>query len=189
MPDAESNAICITEGLIRLDVDTANGPVEVKRIADPAHCLTGEWAHTSRPAPPAVLQPLLPVPGVVPLGELELIEALRDPHTVVADGRKPAQFERYTIPGAINLPFTDVESALDHLGCRRAADGWDCRNASRVALFCNGAWCGQSPAAIRKMTAAGFPADRILYYRDGLQGWLLQGLSVWTPGTSASFHI
>lgn len=166
-----------------------DGPLEIRRIADPEHRLSAEWARTSRPAPPAVLQPLLPVPGVVPLGELELIDALQDGDIVVADGRKPEQYGKYTIPGAVNLPFTDVEGALTALGCRRRGDGWDCTDARPVAMFCNGVWCGQSPTAIRKMTAAGFPAERILYYRNGMQGWLLQGLSVWTPGARTTFHI
>ena len=39
------------------------------------------------------------------------------------------------------------------------------------------------------MTEAGFPPDRIFYYRNGMQGWLLQGLSVWTPGAAECFHI
>lgn len=125
----------------------------------------------------------------MPLGELELIEALQSPDIVVADGRKPEQYAKYTIPGAINLPFTNIDAALDALGCRRDGDTWDCRRARPVAMFCNGVWCGQSPTAIRKMTAAGFPADRISYYRNGLQGWLLQGLSVWTPGEAKCFHI
>lgn len=68
-----------------------------------------EWARTSRPAPPAELQPLVPVAGVVPLGELELIEALQSPDVVVVDSRKSEQYAKYTIPGAINLPFTEID--------------------------------------------------------------------------------
>lgn len=166
-----------------------HGWLEIRRITDLEHRLSLEWARTSRPAPPAVLQPLVPVPGVVPLGELELIEALRANDIVVADGRKPEQYAKYTIPGAINLPFTGVDAALHALGCKRVGDGWDCSDARKVAMFCNGVWCGQSPTAIRKMTAAGFPPDHILYYRNGMQGWLLQGLSVWTPGEAECFHI
>ena len=189
MSEADAAPVCIEEGVVSLSVDTPDGPVEISRIADAEHRLTDEWAHTSRSAPPAVLQPLLPVAGIIPLGELELIEALSAPDIVVADGRKPEQYAKYTIPGAVNLPFTDIQQGLEHLGCRRSADGWDCHDAARVALFCNGVWCGQSPAAIRKMVEAGFPPERILYYRNGLQGWLLQGLSVWTPGQATSFHL
>lgn len=189
MSDANATPVCIDEGVVSLTVATPDGPIEVSRTPDAQHRLTDEWARTSRPAPPAVLQPLLPVAGIVPLGELELIEALTAPEIVVADARKPEQYAEYTIPGAVNLPFNDIEHGLEYLGCRREAEGWDCRDAARVALFCNGVWCGQSPSAIRKMVAAGFPAERILYYRNGLQGWLLQGLSIWVPGKAESFHL
>lgn len=140
-------------------------------------------------APPAVLQPLVPVVGVLPLGELELIEALKDADIAVVDSRKTEIFAKYTIPGAINLPFADPATALETPGCWRVGDGWDCRGARRVATFCNGVWCGQSPALIHRLTAAGFPAEHIRYYRHGLQGWLLQGLTVWTPGEADVFHI
>lgn len=130
-----------------------------------------------------------PLPGVVPLGELELIEALQSDAVVVVDARREDQYAKYSIPGAINLPFTEIDAALEALGCTRDGDAWDCTEARTFATFCNGAWCGQSPTAIRKIAAAGFPLDRIQYYRDGLQGWLLQGLSVWTPGADLSFHI
>lgn len=47
-----------------------------------------------------------------------------------------------------------------------------------MILFCNGPWCGQSPTAIRAMIGAGYPADRISYYRGGMQEWRLLGLTV-----------
>jgi len=189
MSEAQDAPLCIKDGVVSLSVDTPDGAIEISRVPDADHRLPDEWAHTSRPAPPALLQPLVPVAGVVPLGELELIEALSAPDIVVADGRKREQYAKYTIPGAVNLPFTDTDQALEHLGCRLGAEGWDCRDAARVALFCNGVWCGQSPTAIRMMVEAGFPSERILYYRNGLQGWLLQGLSVWTPGEAESFYL
>jgi len=179
----------ITADMTRCAVPGPDGPLEVRRITDPEHRLSPEWARTSRPAPPAVLQPLEPVPGVLPLGELELIQALQDPDIVVVDSRKPEQFARYTIPGAINLPFTDPETALERLGCQRTGDGWDCSGAPKVAMLCNGVWCGQSPTLIGELTTAGFPPGHISYYRNGVQGWLLQGLSVWTPGAADVFHI
>lgn len=187
MPEAAR--VRIAEGVEPCRVAGPSGPLEICRSADPEHRLSSEWSRTSRPAPPADLQPLLPAPGVVPLGEIELIEALQSGDILVADARKPDQFAKYTIPGAINLPFTETEAALEALGCRREGSAWDCTGARRLANFCNGAWCGQSPTAIRRLIEAGFPAARISYYRNGLQGWLLQGLSVWTPGEAESFHI
>lgn len=191
MPEDAVNTpvVNITSDINSVVVETSDGRLEISRISDPEHCLSKEWARTSRPAPPAELQPLVPVPDVVPLGELELIETLQAADVVVADGRKPEQYAKYTIPGAINLPFPETNAALEALGCRRKGGEWDCGEARTVAMFCNGAWCGQSPTAIRKMTAAGFPSNRILYYRNGIQGWLMQGLSVWKPREAATFHI
>jgi rhodanese-related sulfurtransferase len=184
-----SAPVLIAPDLACVSVDTPNGTLEISRIGDPEHRLSAEWSKTSRPAPPALLQPLAPVDGVVPIGELELIEMLQRTDVVVADSRKPEQYLKYTIPGAISLPFTEIENNLHQLGCGRTEAGWDCSEARPVALLCNGAWCGQSPTAIGKMVAAGYPPRRIFYYRNGLQGWLLQGLSVWTPGEAETFHI
>ena len=184
-----ADPVLITSDVEKLHVPSAHGPLEILRIADPEHRLSSEWARTSRPAPPAVLQKLVPVEGVVPLGELELLDLLLDDAVVVVDSRKAGQYEKYTIPGAANLPFTGVPDSLGQLGCVPGDDGWDCSGAPQVALFCNGVWCGQSPTAIRRMVDAGYPAERIHYFRNGIQGWLLQGLSVWTPGEAETFHI
>ena len=47
-----------------------------------------------------------------------------------------------------------------------------------MALFCNGIWCGQSPTAIRNMIEAGYPPERIAYYRGGMPTWRLLGVTV-----------
>ena len=71
---------------------------------------------------------------------------------------------------------------LDELGCQRGSDRWDCSEARPVLLFCNGAWCGQSPTAIRAMVREGYPAQRIFYYRGGMQAWKSLGLTT-VPGS------
>jgi hypothetical protein len=38
-------------------------------------------------------------------------------------------------------------------------------------------WCGQSPSGIRAMLREGYPPEKILYYRDGMQGWSTLGLT------------
>jgi len=159
-------------------VPTGNGPVEIERIQDTDHEISGEWARTSRPCPEFCIQPYSPAEGVTTIGELELLEMLKDPEAVVVDSRTPDWFEGGTIPGAINIPYTYVVDELARLGCEPDFDGWNCDGARSVALFCNGLWCGQSPTAIRSMIKAGYPADRIFYYRGGMQVWRLLGLTV-----------
>jgi rhodanese-related sulfurtransferase len=168
----------ITKDMPTVTVQTSNGPLEISRIQDTKHEISGEWARTSRPCPDFCIQPITPAAGVTTIGELELIEMLQDPDAVVVDSRTRDWFEGGTIPGAVNIPYTYILDELVQLGCEPDFDGWDCASAKSVALFCNGIWCGQSPTAIRNMIKAGYPAERISYYRGGMQVWRLLGLTV-----------
>ncbi|MBT8474884.1 MAG: rhodanese-like domain-containing protein [Alphaproteobacteria bacterium] len=161
-------------------VETSEGPVTIARNPDPEARIEGDWALTSRACPPFCIQPMTPAEGVTTIGELELVEMLADPEVRVLDSRTWDWFAKGSIPGAIHMPYTEVVDRLDELGCEAGFDGWECENARVVALFCNGMWCGQSPTAIRAMVAEGYPADRIFYYRGGMQAWQLLGLTV-TP--------
>lgn len=154
------------------------GSAAISRIQDNDHQVSGEWARTSRACPPFCIQPIQPAPGVTTIGELELLAMLEDPEAMVVDGRVRRDFEGGSIPGAINIPYTEAADRLDELGCEVDFDGFDCTNAKPVALFCNGPWCGQSPTAARRMIEAGYPAERIFYYRGGMQVWRLLGLTV-----------
>ena len=178
-PVMAQTVVGIAKDMPTVTIDTDGGPVvEIGRIQDPKHEITGEWALTSRPCPDFCIQPHSPAEGVTTIGELELIAMLKDIEAVVVDSRTPDWFLGGTIPGAINIPYTYVVDELVQLGCEPDFDGWDCAAAKPVALFCNGVWCGQSPTAIRNMISAGYPADRIFYYRGGMQVWRLLGLTV-----------
>lgn len=172
------NEVGITKDQLSVTLQTDSGPVVIKRIQDTKNEISGEWALTSRPCPEFCIQPYSPAEGVTTIGELELIAMLQDPQAVVIDSRTQDWFDGGTIPGAINIPYTYIVDELGQLGCEPDFDGWDCELATKVALFCNGIWCGQSPSAIRNMIEAGYPKDRIYYYRGGMQVWRLLGLTV-----------
>jgi rhodanese-related sulfurtransferase len=181
---AEEPRVLIDGKRASVTVPTLSGEVEISRIQDTENVVTGEWARTSRPCPDFCIQPMSPAPGVTTIGELELLDALQDPETVVVDSRTPDWYLGGTIPGAVNIPYTEAVDRLGELGCAIDFEGWDCTEAKEVALFCNGLWCGQSPTAIRRMIEAGFPAENISYYRGGMQSWHVLGLTVTKPGGS-----
>lgn len=168
----------ITAGIGSVTVETRSGPVEIRRIQDVSHELSGEWTRTSRPCPNFCIQPMSPAEGVTTIGELELLDMLADPKVTVIDSRTPDWFSAGTIPGAVSIPYTRIVDELGRLGCLPDFEGWDCSEAQHVALFCNGLWCGQSPTAIRAMISVGYPAERIHYYRGGMQSWRMLGLTV-----------
>ena len=153
------------------------------------------FARTSRKCPPFCIQPSNLAPGVETIGELEIIDYLvrvsnGDDAIVVIDSRTPDWVERGTIPGSINLPWTklnpakgaDPISIVDILettfGVIENEGLMDFSNAKTAVLFCNGMWCGQSPNNIHNLLRFGYPADKIKWYRGGMQTWSNLGLTV-----------
>ena len=124
------------------------------------------------------LQPLVPVPGVHPVTEIEMLDAMNDRDALVVDMREPEDRANGTIPGSMHIVYTEVASRMNELGCTKAAGKWDCANAKKVYAFCNGPVCPQSPTAILAMTRDGFPADKIYYYRGGMLDWAALGFPV-----------
>jgi rhodanese-related sulfurtransferase len=123
------------------------------------------------------LQPLVPEPGIVPVTEMEVLNAIGDADTILIDMRTQEWFIDATIPGAVNIPYTEVAMRMDELGCSRADDVWDCSGAKKVVGFCNGPVCPQSPTAMKAMIRDGFPAEKISYYRGGMLDWDALGLT------------
>lgn len=146
-------------------VQTSKGPVVIKRTM--TACAKNAGA----------LQELVPVPGVHPVGEIEILQALSDRDALVIDMRDVNDRVKGTIPGSISMPYTEVAGRLGELGCNKAADKWSCDKAKKVYAFCNGPVCPQSPMAIKAMTRDGFPADKIYYYRGGMLDWDALGLT------------
>jgi rhodanese-related sulfurtransferase len=82
------------------------------------------------------------------------------------------------------ISYFDVtmDKALKGLGLETNKHGyWDFSNVKELMLWCNGPWCGQSPAAIRGLLELGFPAEKVHYYRGGMQMWEIMGLPVIKP--------
>ena len=178
---AEDKPVNISPGVMSVEVQTNAGPVEISRVQDNQNRIDSDWARTSRPCPNFCVQPMIPAEGVTPIGEQEIIKMLQDPEAVVVDSRVAKWYYNGTIPGAVHIPYNEVVDRLDELGCEIDFDGWICDNAKPVALFCNGPWCGQSPTAIRAMLSAGFPPEKVFYYRGGMQVWRILGLTVTVP--------
>lgn len=106
------------------------------------------------------LQPLQCAPNIPTFGELELIDAV-NAGAILVDSRLPDSRAGVTIPGAVNIPHDQILEAKDRLDPSRLS-----------VLFCNGPQCPQSPAAIRALLEAGYPAASLAYYRGGLHDWV-----------------
>jgi rhodanese-related sulfurtransferase len=147
-------------------IETEDGPVDIVRKKTEAALIGG------------VLQPIEPVPGVTPVAELEVLDALKTGSAKVIDMRTSEWRAESTIPGSIHIPYIEIAGRLDELGCTGGQGSWDCAKADDIIAFCNGPACGQSPIAIRAMVREGYPVEKIFYYRGGMQNWTVLGLTV-----------
>jgi rhodanese-related sulfurtransferase len=175
-----------------LDVQHDGKLVRIQRIQDTNHRLVDSWSRTSRPCPPACLQPMQLAPGVQMVGELELLDFLdlqvRGDKGVLLDNRLPEFFNLETIPSAINLPFgvlqrdnPQLAKVLEALGAKRQGTQWDFQQAKELLMFCSAVWSDDTARAIRALLAFGYPADKLRYYRGGMQAWRLQGFTTVVP--------
>jgi rhodanese-related sulfurtransferase len=72
----------------------------------------------------------------------------------------------------------DIADILERqFDARRRTELWNFRDAKTLVMFCNGAWCGQSPANIGSLTRMGYPPSKIKWYRGGMQAWETLGLA------------
>ena len=137
----------------------------------------------------------------------------RDESGVIVDARTPDWCQRGTIPGATNLPWDRIEGlsgnpeekrgVLTELGVAKhvAQSQWitkvsefigdnndhdrdlDFARSKELIVFCNGPWSDQSQRAINALIGLGYPAEKIFYYRGGMQAWVSLGLTTVVPKT------
>lgn len=186
---------------------THNGqPVTITRGHNPEATLPEFFQKTERGCPPFCVQPMVVVPGVETIGELEVLDYLNrvqqgDSTILLIDSRTPDWVMRGTIPGSINIPWNRISSDTggtfetpnesnglmqimsDEFGARQdpATGAWDFSKAKTLVLFCNGIWCGQSTMNIKTLVHNGYPVHKLKWYRGGMQDWASVGLTMVKP--------
>ncbi len=188
----------ITKGMMDVSVKHNGKTVKISRNQDNDNVVKAAFAKTSRPCPPFCIQPAVLAPGVETIAEREVIDYVAkmsggDSSILVIDSRTPDWVKKGTIPGAKNLPWTKLNPAKGadpisimeimekEFGVTENEGLLNFSKAKTLVLFCNGMWCGQSPNNIKNLLAFGYPADKIKWYRGGMQDWEILGLST-VPG-------
>jgi rhodanese-related sulfurtransferase len=187
----------ITPDMPSVDVMHGGQNVTIMRNQNQDNNVNPAFAKTSRKCPPFCIQPGELAPGVETIGELEVIHYLKkmsdgDKSILVVDSRTPDWVAKGTIPGAVNIPWDQlnigksdpitVQEILEkQLGVKNQDGFYMFDNAKTVVMFCNGPWCGQSPTNIKGLLKIGYPADKIKWYRGGMQEWEVLGLSTVKP--------
>ncbi|MDC1208443.1 rhodanese-like domain-containing protein [Litorivicinus sp.] len=185
-------------GLTEVAVKHKGKTVVIKRNQNNDALVDPSFAKTSRACPPFCIQPISLAPGVDTIGEIEMLDYLAqmsggDDSIMVIDSRTPNWVERGQIPGAVNLPWTLLNTAKgadpisigeimeNEFGATQFDGLWKFGAVKTLVMYCNGMWCGQSPANIKALLDFGYPAHKIKWYRGGMQNWANLGLTIVKP--------
>ena len=182
---------------IGVSVDVGNQ--KIMRNQNNKNTVNPSFAKTSRPCPPFCIQPMELRPGVETIGEQEIIhyavmmskgQKMPDGSEImIIDSRTPDWTAKGMIPGAVNLPWTLLserkgadpisiaEIMTEQFGAKEQNGLFYFDSAKTLVLYCNGMWCGQSPNNIKSLLKYGYPADKIKWYRGGMQNWEILGFN------------
>lgn len=193
----ENEPVGITAGVMSVDVINDGEKTKITRNQDNTNTIKQAFSKTSRPCPPFCIQPSTIAPGVETIAELEVMDYLTkiangDDTILVIDSRTKDWVTKGTIPGSINIPWTLLNASQsdpitigdimeEKFNVGGDDDERDFSKAKTLVLFCNGMWCGQSPNNIKSLLKMGYPADKIKWYRGGMQDWEVLGLTT-VPG-------
>jgi rhodanese-related sulfurtransferase len=163
--------------------------IVVSRNQDSAAVLPREFSRVARACPPHCIEPSQAAPGVRTLTELDVLEFMQNSVTggsgLMVDSRLPADYAGGSLPGAISVPSATLvsdnpyrEDLLLALGATGSMGALDFSKAFDLLIFDAGPWSPVAREAIVRLLAAGYPAQKLTYYRGGLQMWHLFGLTV-----------
>ena len=97
-----------------------------------------------------------------PVSREDLLERMRSGLVTVLDVRPADEFAAGHLPGAINLPLSELEARLSELDPSR-----------EIVAYCRGAYCVLSFEAVAELRAHGLMARRL---EEGLPEWRAAGL-------------
>ncbi len=196
----------ITESIGSIEVTHNGKKIAITRTESKEAVIPDAYLKTGRHCPPFCIQPMNISSGVDTIGELEVLHYLDtaqpgddsyigSPPVLVVDSRTPEWIARGTIPGSVNIPWdkisVDVAGSfptgedqaiftrilINQFGVNKSGEIWDFSKAKTLVLFCNGIWCAQSATNIKTLLRLGYPADRLKWYRGGMQDWVAAGLT------------
>ncbi|MGV6825656.1 MAG: rhodanese-like domain-containing protein [bacterium] len=189
--EVATKEVFISPGVVKVPVKHNGKDVQLMRIQKKKNEIVEFYRRTDR----GKIQPMDPFkPHTVnTIGELEMIDYVKqksagDDKLMIIDSRTPDWVKRSgVIPTAVNIPFTEFKESTTTMEIMEdqfdvlVGETFDFSNAKTLVMYCNGNWCAQSPTAIKKLLAMGYPAAKLKYYRGGMQSWTSLGLTVVQP--------
>jgi rhodanese-related sulfurtransferase len=99
-----------------------------------------------------------------PISREELAARMSDGAVTVIDVRPPDEYALGHLPGAINVPLSQLDASADGFALGR-----------EVVAYCRGPWCVMSFEAVAALRRKGLHARRL---EDGLPEWKAAGMAI-----------
>lgn len=171
--------IGITEKLISVDVMHENQMITIERTT-----LKDEFS-----CPPFCIEPMR-IENIVTVGEIEtlaFIEKLKEKKSrLLIDVRESIDYDKSTIPGAINLPFSMVKDGskyqqeiLKLLGGKKIKNKWIFKHPQLLLIFGKNVISNEASSMIKQLLKFGYPSEKLLFYRAGFESWKALGLTTY----------
>ncbi|HHJ36007.1 MAG TPA: metalloregulator ArsR/SmtB family transcription factor [Gammaproteobacteria bacterium] len=103
-----------------------------------------------------------------PVPREELLERARDGLITVLDVRPPEEYAAGHVPGAVNIPLSELEQRLEELSNPLGTE-------REIVAYCRGPHCVLAFDAVARLREQGMKARRL---EDGYPEWQLAGLPV-----------
>ena len=144
-----------------------------------------------KPSPncgPLCIAPLSAASNVPTVGEREVINFVASVVSVgeglLVDSRTPQDRAAGFIPASVNVPHNLVQpenpymdDILQALGARAFEGTLNFSDAMPLVIFDDGPTTNDAPTLIAGLIEAGYPSDKLSYYRGGMLVWTALGLN------------
>jgi hypothetical protein len=145
-------------------------------------------SQTSATCPSPCLSPMVVARNVPTMGELEVIDFLSNQvesgEGLLIDARLPTDRALGFIPASVNIPAATVaptnpyrDEILMALGAEQFQGVFNFTDAMSLVVFDAGPATQDASTLITDLLAAGYPTEKIGYYRGGMLVWSTSGLS------------
>lgn len=144
-----------------------------------------------KPSPncgPLCIAPLSAASDVSNVGEREVINFIANVVSagegLLVDSREPQGRAAGFIPASVNVPFNLVQpenpymsDILQALGARAFEDTLNFSDAMPLIIFDDGPTTSDALSLIAGLIEAGYPSEKLSYYRGGMLVWTALGLN------------
>lgn len=138
---------------------------------------------------PHCIAPQIVADGIETIVETDVLDFLLNgvaqSQGLLVDARMPTERSKGFIPGSVSLPHETLgknnefrDDILKALGARAFEDVFNFADAQNLVVFDNGPSQNDAGLLIAHFMEAGYPPEKIRYYRGGMQVWSVVGLTV-----------